>query len=88
MAKALESVDSKKGGLGDVKKQLQGIAEALGAKMGNYIGEAIKFLVKNRKALSEIASSVFTIGKNLAIGAWKPIASIIKTHWWPKWQSF
>lgn len=79
MAKALESVDSKKGGLGDVKKQLQGIAEALGAKMGNYIGEAIKFLVKNRKALSEIASSVFTIGKNLAIGAWKPIASIIKT---------
>lgn len=79
MAKALESVDSKKGGLGDVKKQLQGIAEALGAKMGNYIGEAIKFLVKNRKALSEIASSVFTIGKNLAIGAWKPISSIIKT---------
>ncbi len=79
VAKALESVDSKKGGLGDVKKQLQGIAEALGAKMGNYIGEAIKFLVKNRKALSEIASSVFTIGKNLAIGAWKPIASIIKT---------
>lgn len=79
MAKALESVDSKKGGLGDVKKQLQGIAEALGAKMGNYIGEAIKFLVKNRKALSEIAGSVFTIGKNLAIGAWKPIASIIKT---------
>lgn len=79
MAKALESVDSKKGGLGDVKKQLQGIAGALGAKMGNYIGEAIKFLVKNRKALSEIASSVFTIGKNLAIGAWKPIASIIKT---------
>jgi len=79
MAKALESVDSKKGGLGDVKKQLQGIAEALGAKMGNYIGEAIKFLVKNRKALSEIASSVFAIGKNLAIGAWKPIASIIKT---------
>ncbi|ARN91245.1 hypothetical protein AZI09_12185 (plasmid) [Levilactobacillus brevis] len=79
MAKALESVDSKKGGLGDVKKQLQGIAEALGAKMGDYIGEAIKFLVKNRKALSEIASSVFTIGKNLAIGAWKPIASIIKT---------
>ncbi|QWK86579.1 C40 family peptidase (plasmid) [Levilactobacillus brevis] len=79
MAKALESVDSKKGGLGDVKKQLQGIAEALGAKMGNYIGEAIKFLVKNRKALSEIASSVFSIGKNLAIGAWKPIASIIKT---------
>lgn len=78
VAKALESVDSKKGGLGDVKKQLQGIAEALGAKMGNYIGEAIKFLVKNRKALSEIASSVFTIGKNLAIGAWKPIASIIK----------
>lgn len=79
VAKALESVDSKKGGLGDVKKQLQGIAETLGAKMGNYIGEAIKFLVKNRKALSEIASSVFTIGKNLAIGAWKPIASIIKT---------
>ncbi|WP_214464436.1 NlpC/P60 family protein [Levilactobacillus brevis] len=79
VAEALESVDSKKGGLGDVKKQLQGIAEALGAKMGNYIGEAIKFLVKNRKALSEIASSVFTIGKNLAIGAWKPIASIIKT---------
>lgn len=79
VAKALESVDSKKGGLGDVKKQLQGIAKALGAKMGNYIGEAIKFLVKNRKALSEIASSVFTIGKNLAIGAWKPIASIIKT---------
>lgn len=79
MAKALESVDSKKGGLGDVKKQLQGIAGALGAKMGNYIGEAIKFLVKNRKALSEIASSVFTIGKNLAIGAWNPIASIIKT---------
>lgn len=79
VAKALESVDSKKGGLGDVKKKLQGIAEALGAKMGNYIGEAIKFLVKNRKALSEIASSVFTIGKNLAIGAWKPIASIIKT---------
>lgn len=79
VAKALESVDSKKGGLGDVKKQLQGIAEALGAKMGNYIGEAIKFLVKNRKALSEIASSVFTIGKNLAIGAWKPVASIIKT---------
>lgn len=79
VAKALESVDSKKGGLGDVKNQLQGIAESLGAKMGNYIGEAIKFLVKNRKALSEIASSVFTIGKNLAIGAWKPIASIIKT---------
>lgn len=79
VAKALESVDSKKGGLGDVKKQLQGIAETLGAKMGNYIGEAIKFLVKNRKALSEIASSVFTIGKNLAIGVWKPIASIIKT---------
>ncbi|MBS1006825.1 C40 family peptidase [Levilactobacillus brevis] len=79
VAKALESVDSKKGGLGDVKKQLQGIAETLGAKMGNYIGEAIKFLVKSRKALSEIASSVFTIGKNLAIGAWKPIASIIKT---------
>ncbi|WP_024526955.1 NlpC/P60 family protein [Levilactobacillus brevis] len=78
VAKALESVDSKKGGLGDVKKQLQGIAETLGAKMGNYIGEAIKFLVKNRKALSEIASSVFTIGKNLAIGAWKPIVSIIK----------
>ncbi|GHP12965.1 hypothetical protein YK48G_03900 [Lentilactobacillus fungorum] len=79
VAKALESVDGKKGGLGDVKKQLQGIAKALGAKVGNYLGDAIKFLVKNRKPLTEIAKSVFSIGKNLAVGAWKPISAIIRS---------
>ncbi|VDG31412.1 hypothetical protein (plasmid) [Lactobacillus brevis] [Lactiplantibacillus mudanjiangensis] len=74
ISKALDTVDKKKGGLGDVKKQLQDIAKALGTKMGSYISEGIKFLVKNRKSLAEMAKALFSITKNLALGVWKTFA--------------
>ncbi|MFC6180023.1 aggregation-promoting factor C-terminal-like domain-containing protein [Lactiplantibacillus daowaiensis] len=74
ISQAMDTIDKKKGGLGDVKKQLQDIAKALGTKMGTYVGDAIKFLVKNRKALAEMGSALFSITKNLGLGVWKAFA--------------
>ncbi|VDG20626.1 hypothetical protein (plasmid) [Lactobacillus brevis] [Lactiplantibacillus mudanjiangensis] len=78
ISKALDTVDKKKGSLGDVKKQLQDIAKALGTKVGSYVGDGIKFLVKNRKELSEISKDVFEIAKNFGLGVWKAFSGTIK----------
>lgn len=77
VGEALKSMSKGKGGLESVKKQVVAISKALGQKSGEYVGDAIKFLVKNAKPLDRTAVALTRIVKNLAIGIWKPFATVI-----------
>ncbi|ORM99211.1 putative endopeptidase p60 precursor [Lentilactobacillus parabuchneri] len=78
-AKGMDSMTGKNGGLKSARKELENIVKLLGTKVGNYAGKAVAFIAQHHSDLNKIATSFFSIVKNLAIGAWKPIASIIKT---------
>ncbi|ORJ52882.1 hypothetical protein LBR_12275 [Levilactobacillus brevis] len=78
-AKGMDSITGKNSGLKAARKELENVVKLLGAKVGDYAGKAVAFISQHHSDLNKIATSLFSIVKNLAIGAWKPIASIIKT---------
>lgn len=78
-AKGMDSITGKNSGLKSARKELENVVKLLGAKVGDYAGKAVAFIGQHHSDLNKIATSLFSIVKNLAIGAWKPIASIIKT---------
>lgn len=78
-AKGMDSMTGRNGGLKSARKELENIVKLLGTKVGDFAGKAVAFIGQHHGDLNKIATSLFSIVKNLAIGAWKPIASIIKT---------
>ncbi|ORN08349.1 putative endopeptidase p60 precursor [Lentilactobacillus parabuchneri] len=78
-AKGMDSMTGKNGGLKSARKELENIVKLLGAKVGDYAGKAVAFIAQHHSDLNKIATSFFSIVKNLAIGAWKPIAAVIKS---------
>lgn len=78
-AKGMDSMTGRNGGLKSARKELENIVKLLGTKVGDFAGKAVAFIGQHHGDLNKTATSLFSIVKNLAIGAWKPIASIIKT---------
>lgn len=78
-AKGMDSMTGRNGGLKSARKELENIVKLLGTKVGDFAGKAVAFIGQHHGDLNKIATSLFSIVKNLAIGAWKPIATIIKT---------
>ncbi|MCT2883687.1 NlpC/P60 family protein [Lentilactobacillus parabuchneri] len=78
-AKGMDSMTGRNGGLKSARKELENIVKLLGTKVGDFAGKAVAFIGQHHGDLNKIATSIFSIVKNLAIGVWKPIASIIKT---------
>lgn len=78
-AKGMDSMTGRNGGLKSARKELENIVKLLGTKVGNFAGKAVAFISQHHSDLNKIDTSLFSIVKNLAIGAWKPIATIIKT---------
>lgn len=68
-----------RGGLTAVTKQLEAMSATLGKHVGDALGDGIKFIVQNRKPISEVVGSLTSIGKNLALGAWKSIEHFFTT---------
>ncbi|MCT3542045.1 hypothetical protein EFS03_03430 [Lentilactobacillus buchneri] len=78
-SKGMNSMTGRNGGLKSARKELENIVKLLGTKVGDFAGKAVAFIGQHHGDLNKTATSLFSIVKNLAIGAWKPIASIIKT---------
>lgn len=78
-AKGMDSMTGRNGGLKSARKELENIVKLLGTKVGDFAGKAVAFISQHHSDLNKIDTSLFSIVKNLAIGAWKPIATIIKT---------
>lgn len=78
-SKGMNSMTGRNGGLKSARKELENIVKLLGTKVGDFAGKAVAFIGQHHGDLNKIDTSLFSIVKNLAIGAWKPIASIIKT---------
>ncbi|MDS1015289.1 phage tail tip lysozyme [Lentilactobacillus buchneri] len=78
-AKGMDSMTGRNGGLKSARKELENIVKLLGTKVGDFAGKAVAFIGQHHSDLNKIDTSLFSIVKNLAIGAWKPIATIIKT---------
>ncbi|MCT2899795.1 hypothetical protein EFM54_12600, partial [Lentilactobacillus buchneri] len=78
-AKGMDSMTGRNGGLKSARKELENIVKLLGTKVGDFAGKAVAFIGQHHSDLNKITTSLFSIVKNLAIGVWKPIASIIKT---------
>lgn len=74
VTEALDKLGKGKGGLSKVKNDLKDISTSLGTKVGNFAGEAIKFIVSQRKPLGEIIGSITKIGSTVLVGAWKAIS--------------
>lgn len=77
ISKAIDNISKKKGGLASTKASVLAMAKGLGSATGKYLEQTIEFLVKNQKPIASIAKSIFSIGKSLAVGAWKPIQAVI-----------
>jgi len=77
ISEAIEKLAKGKGGIAGVQKSLKAIANTLGEHVGNMVGSAIEFIVKNRKPLNEIVSSLGRIAGGVVGGAWKEISSAL-----------
>ncbi|MCW4398110.1 phage tail-type lysozyme domain-containing protein [Lentilactobacillus parabuchneri] len=78
-AKGMDSMTGRNGGLKSARKELENIVKLLGTKVGNFAGKAVAFIGQHHSDLNKIVTSLFSIVKSLAIGVWKPIASVIKS---------
>ncbi|WP_412936638.1 NlpC/P60 family protein [Lactiplantibacillus plantarum] len=76
--KAIDGVSKKKGALDNVKRSLSGLVGTLGKKTGQYVGDVIRFLVKNEKSIEKTGGAFASIVGSLAKGAWSAVAGAIK----------
>ncbi|MCG0908806.1 peptidase M23 [Lactiplantibacillus plantarum] len=76
--KAIDGISEKKGALDNVKKSLSGLVGTLGKKTGQYVGDVIKFLVKNEKSIEKTGGAFASIAGSLAKGAWSAVAGALK----------
>ena len=76
--KAIDGISEKKGALDNVKKSLSGLVGTLGKKTGQYVGDVIRFLVKNEKSIEKTGGAFASIVGSLAKGAWSAVAGALK----------
>ena len=76
--KAIDGISEKKGALDNVKKSLSGLVGTLGKKTGQYVGDVIRFLVKNEKPIEKTGGAIASIVGSLAKGVWSSVAGTLK----------
>ncbi|WP_123808115.1 NlpC/P60 family protein [Lactiplantibacillus plantarum] len=76
--KAIDGISEKKGALDNVKRSLSTLVGTLGKKTGQYVGDVIRFLVKNEKPIEKTGGAIASIVGSLAKGVWSSVAGTLK----------